>query len=102
MPCPKCNFENPPEARFCGKCGEALRTPAPPPPADDGVSQELKIGIAIGSIFLPPLGIVMGAVYLNSPQREKKQAGQLWLLIGIGALIFQCGCAAFYWYDNYS
>lgn len=34
MTCPKCSAENPPEARFCGKCGAGLASvpPVPPPP----------------------------------------------------------------------
>jgi hypothetical protein len=34
MQCPRCGQENPPQAKFCGKCGEAILAPptAPPPP----------------------------------------------------------------------
>jgi len=91
MQCPKCNFENPPDAKFCGKCGETLKPAAPPLP-DAGVSQELKIGIAIGSAILPLLGIIMGAIYMNDPNPNKKAAGKLWLFVALGALALWCLC----------
>ena len=92
MQCPKCQLENPPEAKFCGKCGGTLKPLAPPLP-DGGVSQELKIGIAIGSVIIPPLGIVMGAIYMNDPNPKKKEAGKLWLFIGLGAMALWCVCS---------
>ena len=92
MQCPKCQLENPPEAKFCGKCGGTLKPPAPPLP-DGGVSQELKIGIAIGSAIIPLLGIVMGAIYMNDPNPKKKEAGKLWLFIGLGAMALWCVCS---------
>lgn len=93
MQCPKCQFENPPEAKFCGRCGETLKTvppPPPPPPPVSGVTPELKIGIAIGSAIIPLVGIIMGAIYMNDPNPEKKKAGKLWLFIGLGAMALWC------------
>ena len=95
MQCPKCNFENPPEAKFCGKCGETMKLmPPPPPPPHDDVSKELKIGIAIGSAIIPLIGIIMGAIYMNDPNPNKKAVGKLWLLIGLGAMALWCVCGA--------
>ncbi|MFN3762974.1 MAG: zinc ribbon domain-containing protein, partial [Anaerolineae bacterium] len=34
MKCPKCGFENRPDARFCKQCGQPLQAPAAPPPAE--------------------------------------------------------------------
>ncbi|MGQ9522083.1 MAG: zinc ribbon domain-containing protein, partial [Anaerolineae bacterium] len=34
MKCPKCGFENRPEARFCKACGQPLEAPAPAPSSD--------------------------------------------------------------------
>lgn len=95
MQCPKCNSVNPPEARFCGKCGERLAQSAPPIPppfpsaqpaaSEEAVSDGLKIGIAVGSGVFPLLGIVMGAIYMNSQSPAKKKVGKLWLYIGLGA-----------------
>ena len=95
MQCPKCSFENPPEARFCGKCGETMKPPAPPTPPPAGVvSKEMKMGIAIGSVFIPLLGIIMGAIYMNDASPEKKAVGKFWLLVGLGAMTLQCVCGA--------
>lgn len=91
MQCAKCYFENPPDAKFCGKCGETLKSSAPPLP-DAGVSQELKIGILIGSVFLPLVGIIMGAIYLNDPNPDKKKVGRLWLYAGLGIFALECLC----------
>lgn len=91
MQCAKCQFENPPDAKFCGKCGETLKPSAPPLP-DAGVSQELKIGILVGSVFMPPLGIIMGAIYINDPSPEKQKVGRLWLYVGIGLFALECFC----------
>jgi hypothetical protein len=92
MQCAKCGFENPAEAKFCGRCGETMRAPAPPPPDTEVVSQGLKIGIIVGSIFIPLLGIIMGAIYMNDPNLEKKKVGRLWLYVGIGVFVLECLC----------
>lgn len=96
MQCAKCGFENPPEAKFCGRCGETMKSPAPPPPnGGEAVSQGLKIGIIIGSVFIPLLGIIMGAIYMNDPNLEKKKVGRLWLYVGIGVFALECLCWVF-------
>lgn len=98
MQCPKCGFDNPSEAKFCGKCGEPLKAsapvpgPAPMPPSGEAVSQGLKVGIIVGTIFIPLLGIIMGAIYMNDPNPEKKKVGRLWLYVGIGMCALGCIC----------
>jgi len=92
MQCSKCNFENPGDAKFCGKCGEPLKAPAPMPSAGQAVPQMLKIGILVGSIFIPLLGIIMGAIYLNDPDSEKKKVGKLWLLVSLAIMVGWCVC----------
>ena len=95
MQCVKCGFENPPEAKFCGRCGETMKPPVPlPRNGGEAVPQGLKFGIIIGSIFIAPVGIIMGAIYMNDPNPEKKKVGRLWLYVGIGALALQCICGA--------
>jgi hypothetical protein len=97
MLCSKCGFDNPSEARFCGKCGTAL-TPATPidPVSPSVVSQEMKFGIAIGSFFVPLLGIIMGALYMNDPNPAKKAVGRLWLYVALGSIGLWCICALIY------
>lgn len=96
MLCPKCNQENPSDARFCGSCGATMPVaqpapaPAPAPASDEPVSSNLNVGIIIGTIILPLLGIIMGLIYLQDPHPKKKAAGKLWLQIGIGWMIGSC------------
>lgn len=99
MFCPKCGTSNPDEAKFCGKCSAPIQQPGPgpqpqpPPPAlpgSKGVSQGMKIGISIGTIVIPLLGLIMGAIYMADANREKKSAGKLWLLIGAGMILLYC------------
>jgi hypothetical protein len=68
--------------------------PLSPPPIQESVSDGLKIGIAVGSVVFPLLGIVMGAIYMNNASLAKKKVGKLWLFIGIGAMVFWCLIAA--------
>src|SRR5947207_14154981 len=101
MNCPSCGQENPADARFCAACGKPMPTiptvvttgntqefTRPPTPA--AVSDGLKLGIAIGTVFMPLLGIVMGIIYMNDPNPEKRSVGTLWLYIGIGVLAVEC------------
>lgn len=60
------------------------------------VSDELKWGIAVGTVLVPLLGIIMGLVYMNDPSVEKQAAGKLWFYLGAGAALLQCfGCGCF-------
>ena len=98
MYCPKCGTSNPDEARFCGKCSAPIQAPGPgplpyqppPPPGTSAVSQGMKIGISIGTIIVPLLGLIMGAIYMADANPEKKAVGKLWLLIGAGVIVLYC------------
>lgn len=96
MFCPKCGQQNPDEAKFCGKCGAAVSAaPASQPnravpeaAKDTGViSPGMKNGMIAASIILPIVGIVVGIIYLLDANPEKKEAGKLWLIIGIVAAV---------------
>ena len=99
MRCPNCGQENPAEAKFCGKCATKLApadmptysTPAVSPAAGE-VSHGMKVGIIIGSIVIPLLGIIMGLIFMNDPSPAKKAVGKTWLYVGIGAIAFWCIC----------
>jgi uncharacterized membrane protein YvbJ len=95
MFCPKCGQQNPDEAKFCGKCGAAVSA-APPGPGrpspeaakDTGViTPGMKNGMIAASIILPIVGIVVGIIYMLDANPEKKEAGKLWLIIGIVAAV---------------
>ena len=101
MRCPKCGEDNPAEAKFCGKCATRLAAADPPPsarpidhPATSGevVSDGLKIGIIIGTVFIPLLGIIMGVIYMNDRSPSKKAVGKTWLYIGLGVMAADCVC----------
>ena len=103
MKCSRCGHENLPQAKFCAKCGATMSEPPSPPsqsppaqpPAGGGaVSKELKIGIIIGTVLIPLLGIIMGLIYMNDPNPEKKAVGKLWLYVGIGMFAAGCICWA--------
>ena len=88
MQCAKCGLENPADAKFCGRCGETM----PVLTGGETVSQGLKTGIIIASIFMPLVGFIMGAIYMNEANLEKKKVGRLWLYVGIGVLALECIC----------
>jgi uncharacterized membrane protein YvbJ len=98
MFCPKCGQTNPNEAKFCGKCGAAmaLADTAPAgtaagktPGGATTINPTLKNGILVGSVFIPLLGIIMGAIYLLDANPEKKAVGRLWLIVGgVAALVW--------------
>lgn len=93
MKCSSCGFENEGEAKFCGRCGAVLAAPPTPPTPSGGtqiVPDGLNLGIILGSLFVPLLGIIMGAIYMNDPNPEKKKSGKRWLLTGIGVVVAYC------------
>jgi hypothetical protein len=53
----------------------------------------MKVGIIIGTIVIPLLGMIMGLIYMNDPSPAKKAVGKTWLYVGIGALAFWCVCS---------
>jgi hypothetical protein len=99
MRCPTCGQENPAEAKFCGKCATRLAPVDIPTASAPGVSaapgqvsQGMKVGVIIGSIVIPLLGIIMGLIFMNDPSPAKKAVGKIWLYVGIGAIAFWCIC----------
>ena len=101
MYCAKCGFENPDEARFCGKCAALMpRVPGAPAPAGYGptppladanaVPSGLKLGIGISSVIIPLLGFIMGIIYMIDSNPAKKSAGKLWLLLGVAGMVMYC------------
>lgn len=96
MQCAKCGLENPADAKYCGRCGETMKVagPTPTPAGGEAVPPELKIGIAVATIFFFPLGLIMGAIYMNDSNPEKKKVGKLWLYISLGVIALGCVCWA--------
>ena len=97
MYCPKCGAENVEEAKFCGSCGNALalrkeplQSSVGPASESKAVSSELKIGVIIGTIIIPLIGLIMGGMYINDNSDEKKKVGRLWLFTGLGMVVIYC------------
>jgi len=98
--CPSCGQQNQPNARFCGKCGEKILGPDNTSqvvnnPVDNipnqnvtphtrtEVSGGMKIGVILGSLFFPIVGIIMGIIFLNDSNPAKKEVGKTWLWVGV-------------------
>jgi len=56
------------------------------------VSDGLKIGVIIGTVFFPLIGIILGIVFFVDANPEKKAVGKLWLTVGCIMLIIPCIC----------
>ena len=70
MKCPKCDFDNPDETRFCGNCGIQLASQKEEPKSTTETYPQLKIELTIGSTFAGRYQIIeeigkggMGKVY---------------------------------------
>ena len=85
MLCSKCGHHNVVEAKFCAKCGTVLQTPDLASGTNPAVTDGLKWGIVIGAVIIPLIGIIMGVIFLNDTNPEKKAVGKLWIWTGLGA-----------------
>jgi len=102
MKCPACNNDNPEDAKFCGHCGKPMpeavkpapdpepRPPSPIPPNEPVVSSGLNIGVIVGSLLIPLLGIIVGIIFMSDDNAEKKLAGRRWLMVGGGVFVAYC------------
>ncbi|MEW9051785.1 MAG: hypothetical protein AB2392_11565 [Neobacillus sp.] len=51
-----------------------------------------KVLLYILSFFIPVVGIILGIVWMNDQDLEKKQIGKNCLVIGIISIILSCIC----------
>jgi hypothetical protein len=79
--CPKCHTVVRTTDYFCFNCGTNLR-PAPPP--TDAGSQFM---LYLGSVFIPPFGILWGWKYLRSEDSKAKIVGYVACILTIISLI---------------
>ena len=91
MYCAKCGKSIPDDSVFCPECGYNLGKAASAvshrPGAEPVISETMNIGIIVGSVILPLIGIVMGTIYLRDGNPDKNKAGKIWLAVGIGAAV---------------
>lgn len=73
--CPQCHVPVRPTDFFCYNCGKNLK-PAPP-----STSIETLVMYYVGSVLLPPMGIIWGWKYVKATDQKARLHG--WLLIGI-------------------
>jgi hypothetical protein len=64
MLCPKCNAQNPAEARFCGKCGAALNTATPEISGTRDPQKAAALAVGSKKSGLPAPLIIAGVVVL--------------------------------------
>jgi hypothetical protein len=53
----------------------------------------MKVGVIVGTLVIPLLGIILGVIYMNDANPSKKAAGKTWLFVGIGVTAVYCICA---------
>ena len=90
MNCPQCHQPIKPTDYFCPNCGKSLK--APPPPTTI-VRQAL---LYIGSIALPPMGIVWGWKYIKQPNQKSKLIGIVAVVLTILSLVISTKLAIDY------
>jgi serine/threonine-protein kinase len=70
MKCPKCSFENPPDANFCNKCATQIFAAKEDNSSHNGNTREIRTELAAGSVFAGRYQVIeelgrggMGKVY---------------------------------------
>ncbi|MDQ6600278.1 hypothetical protein [Bacillus salipaludis] len=56
------------------------------------MSGGLKALLYILSFFIPVVGIILGIIWLNDQEPEKKQVGKTCLIVGIISIVLSCIC----------
>jgi len=79
--CPKCHVQVRVTDFFCFNCGTNLK----PKPLSTTLTHQLLL--YIGSVTLPPLGLIWGVRYLKEPNQESKIIGIILIVLTIISLI---------------
>ncbi|WP_077213460.1 hypothetical protein [Bacillus dakarensis] len=56
------------------------------------MSGGVKVLLYLLSFFVPVAGIILGIVWMNDADMEKKQIGKTCLIVGIVAIVLSCVC----------
>lgn len=75
--CPACHVAVRSGDYFCFNCGKNLH-PAPP-----SMSLATQLSYFVGSLVLPPMGIIWGIRYLKSPEQKAKIFGLVLIMITV-------------------
>jgi predicted ATPase/class 3 adenylate cyclase len=82
MRCPKCDFENPDNMSFCGKCGSKLSSICPecgfinPPGFQFCGKCGAKLAEATASVNIPKLEDMQDKLYIPEPLRQRRDVAQ--------------------------
>jgi len=79
--CTQCHVAVRPADYFCFNCGKELH------PKPRSLSTLYIIGVLMGSVFLPPLGIIWGLRYVKEQDSKSKTVGVLAIAITIVVLV---------------
>lgn len=79
--CTQCHIEVRPNDYFCFNCGKNLK---PKPLPTDAVNQLLYY---VGSILLPPMGIIWGIRYMKEKSQTAKIVGVVCIIITVVVIL---------------
>lgn len=79
--CPSCHVEVRATDYFCYNCGKNLK----PKPLSTSLTQQILI--YLGSVLLPPLGLVWGIRYLRQKDETSKVAGIISIILTVVFLV---------------
>ncbi len=93
--CPQCHQPIREQDYFCPNCGKNLK-PAPP-----STSVGKQIMLYVGSLLLPPIGVVWAVPYLRQPDTRSKMVGFITLAVtAISLILSVIALQGFYNYIN--
>src|SRR3989344_8249247 len=75
--CPQCHTQLKIEDFFCFNCGKNLKAK----PLSISIGNQLLL--YIGSLLLPPLGLIWGFRYLRQPDRASKTVGMIAVILTV-------------------
>jgi hypothetical protein len=75
--CPKCHTEVRVTDYYCYNCGSAIQVK---PPSTSTIDQVL---LYIGSVCLPPMGIIWGIKYVRQPDTKSKSIGIVAMILTV-------------------
>ncbi|MDR6999514.1 hypothetical protein [Neobacillus niacini] len=52
----------------------------------------IRVLLYILSFFIPVVGIILGIIWMNDQDPEKKQVGKTCLIVGIVSIVLSCIC----------
>ncbi len=90
--CPKCDFDGGRIFNFCSSCGR--KVPSGVAVAKDEVvvgSRALRWAVVVLTLFVPVVGMVMGARLAGDPRLPQRALGRRFLGLGIAAALVEMG-----------